>query len=576
MEVLLLITARGGSKGIPGKNLRTVAGIPLVGRAARTARLAAKALGHGARVVCSTDDKRIATAAGEWGAEVPFLRPRALATDRARSADVVFHALEALNEKFDAVVLLQPTSPLTEAGDICGALALFRRTSAPVISVCASEHPAEWFFTMGRDGRLERLFDGTAANRRQDAARTFRPNGAIYIASPAQLGRNDGFYAADARGFVMPAERSFDIDTPRDLSAANALLASRPVAPIEIAGRKVGPGHPCFIIAEAGVNHNGSLDLALKLVDAAADAGADAVKFQLYNATEQASRAARTAAYQKARTGSQTMLDMAKTYDLPWKEHRQIARRCRARGIHYMASCFDRAAVEFLLSIGGDCLKVGSGEITNLPLLGSMAGTGKPILLSTGMSDIRDVATAVDHIRSAGPSAILLFQCVSNYPALHKTLNLSAMQTMQRAFGIPVGFSDHSVDATGAAVAVGLGACAVEKHFTLDRSLPGPDHMMSLTPAALREYVNIVHRATEALGDGEKRMQPSETATRRAARRSLVAARAIRAGERLTNRNVTIKRPATGIDPREWELVKGRVAAIDIPDDEPITRTMIR
>jgi N-acetylneuraminate synthase len=330
-----------------------------------------------------------------------------------------------------------------------------------------------------------------------------------------------------------------------------------------------------LIIAEAGINHNGQLEKALELVEVAAEAGADAVKFQLYRPEEQVSRVAQTADYQRERTGAGGMLEMALSYELPWEAHHEIAARCRERRIAYMSSCFDQLAVDFLVRLGGDCIKVGSGEITNYPLLAHMARTGLPILLSTGMSTLSDVAGAVEHIRASGPSPVALFQCVSDYPTDPATVNLRAMETMRRAFDVAVGFSDHTVGETAAVAAVALGACMLEKHFTLDKRLPGPDHAMSLDPVELRSYVRAIRTAESTLGDGIKRPVETELKTMLAARRSLVSARAIRAGEALDEANVTLKRPATGIDPREWANARGRKAARAIPADVPITWEML-
>jgi len=273
-SILFLIPARGGSKGFPGKNLARLAGVPLVGRAARVARQAASVLGPGCRVVCSTDDPAIAEAAREWGAEVPFVRPAGLAMDEARTMDVVFHALDTLGGAFDAVALLQPTSPLVEAGDILGAIRLHLEKRVPVISVCAAEHPVEWLYRMEEDGCLNPVLPAKNAHRRQAVGVAYRPNGAVYVVSPDILRQAGDFMTRSTRGFLMPADRSVDVDSSLDLTVASAILEAREVPCIGIAGRKIGPGQPCFIIAEAGVNHNGSLELALKLVDAAASAGA--------------------------------------------------------------------------------------------------------------------------------------------------------------------------------------------------------------------------------------------------------------------------------------------------------------
>ena len=344
---------------------------------------------------------------------------------------------------------------------------------------------------------------------------------------------------------------------------------------IQVGDRQIGPGQPCFVIAEAGVNHNGKMDLALSLVDAAFRAGADAVKFQLFRVEEQISGTAETAAYQRGQTGAATMREMARSYDLDWEAHRKIAVHCGEQGILYIASCFDPRAVDFYLELGGQAIKVGSGEITNFPLLSHMVHTGRPIFLSTGMSTLSEIAAAVEHIQRSGDSSLALFHCVSNYPTVPEMANLMVMGSLERAFGVPVGFSDHTTGNTVAVAAVALGACMIEKHFTIDRKLPGPDHSMSLDPEGLTAFVRQVREAQAALGTGVKRLQPGEVEVQRVARRGLVSARTICAGDKLDMANTTLKRPATGIGAQLREAVSGRIAKVDIPADVPITWDML-
>lgn len=332
---------------------------------------------------------------------------------------------------------------------------------------------------------------------------------------------------------------------------------------------------PVFIIAEAGVNHNGSLEMALELVDIAHKAGADAVKFQLYQAKEQASELAEVAAYQQKNAEADNQLEMAKSYELDWKYHHDTLTHCKKVGISYMASCFDPDAVDFLNELGGDAIKVGSGEITNFPLLKHMAKTGRPILLSTGMSDLKDVSDAIEHIKENGGKKILLFQCTSNYPCAPEAANLKAMQTLAREFNLPVGFSDHTEGSTASVVSVALGARMIEKHFTIDKKLPGPDHIMSLSPEELEDFVKEIRTAELMLGSGEKVAHESEISTRNVARRSIVAAMEIKEGSKITEKQLTLKRPGTGIDPRKIDEVIGKVANRDIRKDLPLRWEMI-
>jgi len=343
------------------------------------------------------------------------------------------------------------------------------------------------------------------------------------------------------------------------------------VKSFEINGRKIGGSEPCFIIAEAGVNHNGDLTMALQLVDSAARAGANAVKFQIYKVEEQVSKKAKTVSYQQKNTGSNLMTEMAKSYDLPWEAHKEIAEHCKAREIMYMSSCFDREAVDFLLNLGCDCIKVASGEITNFPLLSYISSTGRPILLSTGMSEFSEISQAVEHIRSSGESPIALFHCVSSYPADPSSINLRVIGSLAAAFGVPVGFSDHTIGNEIPCAAVALGASLIEKHFTLNKELPGPDHAMSLDSHELKKLVEDIRRVELAIGDGLKNVDVSERENRIAARRGLISTCDISAGERLTENNSAFKRPAIGIDPRFWHTVKGLKLSRSILADEPIT-----
>lgn len=343
-----------------------------------------------------------------------------------------------------------------------------------------------------------------------------------------------------------------------------------------IQDRKIGNEEPCFIIAEAGVNHNGQVGNALKLVDVAAEAGADAVKFQIYDVAEQISSVAKTAAYQKNTTGMSNMKEMAYAYELPWKAHREILEHCKKRNIIYISSCFDANAVDFVLGMGVRTVKIASGEITNFPLLAYSGAKADSIILSTGMSTIEDVRRAINHIRKNGHGNVALFHCVSSYPAALEDVNLKVIESMKREFDVPVGFSDHTEGNLASIAAVALGADLIEKHFTLDKSLPGPDHAMSLNPFELKEFIESIRQAELALGDGCKKITEKEQKMSVIARRSLCALREIAMGEALDNTNVTLKRPATGIDPREWKKVEGCKAAKDIKADIPITWDMVK
>jgi N,N'-diacetyllegionaminate synthase len=576
-RVLFLITARGGSKGLPGKNLAAVGGIPLVGRAARLGRAAARALGPHCRVVCSTDDERIAAAAREWGAEVPFLRPAELASDRARSIDVAFHALDVLQTPFDALVLLQPTSPLTDLQDVLGAFELHRQTGRPVVSVCPSEHPAEWLYTIDGQGMLGRLLATEASpDQRQQARRIFRTNGAVYVSTPADLRRFDSFVGPDTRAFVMPAERSMDIDTAVDLDAARTALDRRAIPSVAVGSREIGPGHPCFVIAEAGVNHNGDPALARALVDAAVSAGADAVKFQTFRADRLVTADAPKAAYQLETTDAgESQFDMLRRLELDEAAHLELSAYCAARGIIFFSTPFDEESADLLASLDLPAIKIPSGEITNLPFLRHVGRQRQPVILSTGMAGLREVCDAVDAVQEAGRHSLVLLHCVSNYPADPADANLRAMATLRRAFGVPVGFSDHMMGDAIALAAVALGASVIEKHLTLDAALPGPDHRASMEPEPFRQMVQRIREVESGLGNGVKEPKASEAGVARVARKSLVAARSIPAGTVLDAGMIIIRRPATGISPDQLPSVIGRRTRVDVPEGMPLTYGML-
>jgi len=348
----------------------------------------------------------------------------------------------------------------------------------------------------------------------------------------------------------------------------------RPSA-IEIAGRKIGPGHPCFIIAEAGVNHNGDVALAKRLVDAAVTAQADAVKFQTFKAERIVTSSAPTVAYQASTTHRQeSQLELLRRLELSEEAHRAVWAYTRAREILCFSSPFDEGSADFLEALGVPAYKLASGELTNLPFLSHVARKGTPLLMSTGMSTLAEVDTALEAVYGAGNRQVVLLHCVSTYPANPRDANLRAIQTMAGAFGVPVGYSDHTLGIEVALAAVALGACVIEKHVTLDRRLPGPDHRASLEPEALTALVRGIRTVEAALGHGRKEPVPNEAEVACAARKSLVAAQQIPQGSRLTTELIAIKRPGTGLPPAVLDHLLGRTAIREIPADTLLTMEM--
>jgi N-acetylneuraminate synthase len=343
------------------------------------------------------------------------------------------------------------------------------------------------------------------------------------------------------------------------------------VSALVIGGRPVGGGHRCFVIAEAGSNHNGNLDQARRLIDVAAEAAADAVKFQLFRARALYARGAGQTDYLKL---PRSIYEIIGELEMPYEWLPRLAEHARERGILFLASVFDEEAADRLDPFV-EAFKIASYEMTHLPLVGHLAGKGKPLIVSTGTASLDEVRETVQHVRDRGNPGLALMQCTAAYPAPLDALNLRAIATMKAAFGVPVGLSDHSRDPLVAPMAaVALGADLLEKHFTLSNQLPGPDHPYAVEPRELAQMIAKVREVEDALGTGEKRVQPVEEELRRFARRAVYAVRAIAPGEPFTRENVAVLRSGKlepGLPPKAYESLLGRRAARAIAVEAPIT-----
>jgi N,N'-diacetyllegionaminate synthase len=341
---------------------------------------------------------------------------------------------------------------------------------------------------------------------------------------------------------------------------------------IKIGNRFIGDGERPFIIAEAGINHNGNVGLAKKLIDAAKKAEADAVKFQTFKAEDVATKTAEKAEYQKKTTGAEeSQFVMIKKLELEERDFKELFDYAHRKGLVFLSSPFDKRSVDLLDELGVPAFKVGSGEITNFPLLKYIAQKKKPIILSTGMSTLGETEEAVEIIMREGVKEIILLHCISSYPAKVEDMNLKAMETLRDAFKLPVGLSDHSLGITIPIAAVALGACVIEKHFTLDKSLPGPDHQASLEPEELKQMIKAIREVEKATGNGNKMPTDEEKQIQKVARRSLVARVTIPKGAIITEAMLDIKRPGTGVEPKYMNKVIGAVARCRIRQDEPLT-----
>ncbi|GJM24604.1 MAG: hypothetical protein DHS20C16_10190 [Phycisphaerae bacterium] len=556
-RTLFAILARGGSKRLPGKNLLEIGGVSLLGRAILCAKATAARLSNDCRIVISTDDEEIAQEARRWNADVPFMRCPELASDTATSVAALRHLIDwyaARSENFSEVVLLQPTSPFRLTRDVLQCIDRFREdTTTTCVSVSENPEASPQLRFKLHNGRL--LDSGDSP--------TVALNGAVYLCSAEWIQRNETLCASGrSKAIVMPSHRSIDVDVLADLENARQYHAQ------QIPWQQ----NRCFVIAEAGVNHNGSLDTARKLIEQAALAGADAIKFQTFSAERLATRSAPKAEYQKEGAASdESQFDMLRRLELSANDHLTLIEHCCTHNIRFLSSAFSNEDIDLLDTLGVSAIKLGSAEITNHPLLAHAASTLRPIILSTGCSWLEEVETAIRVLQENGCADLAVLHCISAYPAACEDANLRAMNTLAQATNLPIGFSDHTEGIGLAAAAVAMGARIIEKHFTLDCSADGPDHKASLEPAELKAMIEAIRTVESALGDGVKRPVAAELNTRQVARRSLVAAKDLAAGTVLRPEHLNARRPGTAIAPSEMERVLGQILAKKMRSDELLT-----
>ena len=576
MRILALVTARGGSKGFPGKNLARLAGRPLVCWAYRAlAAFRDHCTKHDIILHLSTDSEAIANA---WPADArpTSLRPAELSNDAATSMAVIEYELRCATERgkpCDAVILLQPTSPLITLTDILRIWEPIDKEQALAsIAVAPVAHPLAWTRYRNAELRLSPAIADANTAQRQGQRAAYLPSG-LYAARSAFLQQHASFdVPGQTVGIEIASDHAVDIDAPADLAIAETLLQQRHTNDnFQLGGRTIGGDAPCFVIAEAGVNHNGDADRAFALVRAAADAGADAVKFQTFRAKELVGAAARKAAYQVTTTGGgESQLAMLERLELGPEIFKRLKIEAERRGLIFLSTPFDHASAELLAAMGVLGFKLGSGDLTNLPFLTSIAKFGRPLILSSGMATLDEVEDAVVTLQDAGCHQVAMLHCVSSYPAPIGDSNLRAMDSIQHAVGGPVGMSDHSMGWEVTLAAVARGAKIIEKHLTLDRSLPGPDHSASIEPHELKQMMTQIRLVESALGNGIKIPANCERDTSEVARRSVVAARSLVAGSCITEDDLSIKRPGTGIQPRYHTKLIGRILKRSVDADEPL------
>ncbi len=586
MRSVGIILARAGSKGLPDKCVLPLCGKPVVGWTIEHAQAARRL-----EAVVLTTDSAAAQAIGRTAGLLVLDRPAELAGDTARVDDVVRHAVawyEASAGPVDAVAILYGNIPVRAAGVIDRCLERLESSgcdSVRSVAPVTKQHP-DWIHRL--DGDVMGQFRPNSIHRRQELEPLYYHDGAVVAVTRASLfaaaGSRDphAFFGADRRAVVQAEDDAVDIDCRADLCRAEALLRARGHGgsgqaagaqwpSFRIGPTLIGPGEPVYIVAEIGVNHDGSLAVARELVRAAAQTGVDAVKFQVFSPERLVRRDAPAAAYQQEHAGATSQHELLSRLAMPPDAFAELAELAAQCGVEFLATPFSVPDLDFLVKLGVRALKLASTDIVNRPLLAAAVASRLPLMVSRGAADGDEIAAAVEFVGRQAGGPLALLHCVSSYPTPEWEANLRAIGTLAGRFGCVCGFSDHTESVTIGGYAAAAGACILEKHMTLDRSASGPDHSFSLTPAMMAEYVRNTRQAEMLLGNGRLAVSPCEAEVRRLSRGSVVAARDLSPGEVLTLEMLTVKRPGDGIAPTQLDLLVGRRVNQSVPADSPLS-----
>ena len=573
---LAVVIGRAGSKGLPGKNALVIAGRPMVVHTLEAA-LDARSVG---RVIVSTDDESVAAAAR--AIQVPVVRrPDELATDDAPVDAAVRHAVESIQATEEIVVILYANVPVRPPGLIDRAVGRLLETGADSVQSYAGvgKHHPEWMVTLDEHARVRPHTERTI-HRRQDLPKMLIPDGGVIAVTRRSLFAGSAadphaFLGADRRGIEVPSGSVVDIDGPLDLVVAEALLTRgaqrsecRPGGPYGALETNIDPDGRPYIIAELGVNHDGSPARAMELVEAAGAAGADAVKVQWFEAARLLSRAARLAPYQQRPGGPATAGELLRALELTPSQIGAVVERAHDLGLHAIVTLFSLEHIAEASALSWDAFKTASPDVINRPLIEALMALGTTLLVSTGAASLVEIEAVTEWL---GDHPHVLMHCVSAYPTPDDSAALAGRLALCRINPRALGYSDHTTAVDTGALAVAGGACVLEKHLTYDRSATGPDHAVSLDPEGFREYVRLAHRAARMRGAARKEILDIEREVRTVARQSLTAARDLPAGHVLDRGDLTIKRPGTGIPPARLEVTLGRRLAEPIDADLPLT-----
>jgi N,N'-diacetyllegionaminate synthase len=563
-RVLAIIPARGRSKRIPHKNRKLLNGKPLITYTIEQAQRSQ----YIDTIVISSDDNRILDCCRNYNC-LRQKRPTHLAQDDTSTVDVLRYVLTKAEKKqgpFEIIITLQPTSPFrtTESIDKCITTIVDKKKDTVFTVTEATQHPGIMFTEDLSFKDKESFFN--KGNRK----RHYILNGAVWATTKETL-LNSGIYGENVDQVIMRKEDSIDIDTPEDWNTATFRKKTTP-PDIKIAGKKIGNTHPIFIIAEAGVNHNGDIKLAKKLIDMAKECGADAVKFQTFNPLTGTSKNAEKTNYQKENDGTQgnyqTMLQKLQLNELQFIELNKYAKK---QEILFMSTASDHESLDIVKKLNVPAFKIGSNHITNLPLLKDTAHCQKPIIMSVGMATYQEINEAIAIITATGNNDIILLHCVSQYPTPINNANLSIITKLKKHYpNINIGYSDHTLGNDASLASIALGACIIERHITLNKSMEGPDHKASLEKDELRELVSKAKRVKTLLGHGKKIRTPGEDEVAKKARRSIFVHTQLTKGTIITEENIRLKKPEIGIKPKYYWDVLGKKVKHNMEKDTPL------
>jgi N-acetylneuraminate synthase len=567
-KVIAIIPARGGSKGIPKKNIKLVAGKPLIAYTIECSKRSK----YIDQIFVSTDNEKIAEVSKEYGAKV-IERPKELAGDTSQTIDAIKHAVHSLPnlQDNDILLVLQPTAPLrtTEYIDLC-VEKMAKTDCQSVTTVSKNEHNPYTLVYLEGD-KTEFCLGKPKITNRQEILNIYRIDSVVHgITKEALMNETNYIVCDDNRAIVISEENKLDIDNMRDLKLAEEIIKGRiKMKKIKIGSNIIGKDEPCFIIAEAGCNHNGDMKLAKMIIDEAVEAKVDAIKFQTFLTEKLVTKETPKAEYQKtSNADTESYFDMLKQLEISETDWIELKNYCDKKGILFLSTPHsDKWSVDLLEKLGVAAYKVGSGDLTNLPFLEYMAKLGKPIILSAGMANMEETIDAVNTVKRAGNDDIIILQCTTSYPCELKDVNLKAMTTIKQETGMLVGYSDHTLGSDASVSAVARGAVVIEKHFTLDKNMPGPDHKASATPDELKELVQRIRNVEKLLGTSQKKPTAGELEIMKIARKSIIANRDIKQGETITDDMLIIKRPGIGLAPKNLPELLGKKAAIDIKQE---------